>query len=268
MIGAPIGIAGVVVAILALGASGDHEAGARKSSAHVKPIELVVHNGIFEDHPPTLELFLHNLGRRRAVLTRARIEVLRVGLVRQCVSQGDLPLSTTYAATIPADAKPGDAVEVSLHEQLGGDQADRFAIALGIRANPASSSYSTGKRMSLPGPFLFELAISLVGDAGRRPLAVGRALVSIPFAPIAPEFYWSPASESQLKNFGLAEARARAANPSIPPWPSQTSKDCWRSNTRTLRRMLSSDATRSPTLDATASKIVTPDIAAIEATSG
>ncbi|HEY8809116.1 MAG TPA: hypothetical protein VIM28_03745 [Solirubrobacterales bacterium] len=266
IIGVPIGLAAVVLAALALsGGGGDPPTAPHR--AHVKPVDLVVHNGIYADHPPLLEILLHNTGAERAVVSRADIEIRRVGLLRQCFSQGDLPLSTTYAATLPANAAPGDVVQAPLHEQLGDDEADRFAIELGVRADPASSSYSMGGRQSLAGLYLFEIAISMASDEGGHPLDVGRALVSLPSAPEPFGFYWDRASLGRLRQYSLAEAKSREElGDSIPRWPSPYTKKCWLSNTRTLRSMLSSHAKRSPTLEAVGAGIITPDMSLLEAT--
>jgi hypothetical protein len=233
------------------------------SLARVEPVDLVVHNSRFGEPPPRLEILLHNTGGRRAVISRARIEIRRVGLLRQCVSQGDLPLSTTYAATLPAAATPGDVVEAPLHEQLGADEAGRFAITLGVRADPTSSGYSSEGRKSLAGLYLFELAVSLVSDEGGRPVDVGRALVSLPSAPDPPRFYWNSGSVASLEQFNRAMDRITESD-----WPPPATANCWISNTRILRGMLSADAKRSPTLEAVAAGIVTPDISALEAPHG
>lgn len=267
IIGVPIGLAAIVLAALALSGGSGGDPPTAPSRAHIKPVDLVVHNGIYEDPPPRLEILLHNTGAERAVVSQANIEIRRVGLLRQCFSQGDLPLSTTYAATLPANAAPRDVVQAPLHEQLGGDEADRFAIKLGVRADPASSSYSMGGRQSLAGLYLFEIAISMISDEGGHPLGVGRALVSLPSTPASFGFYWDRASLGRLRQFSLAEAKSREElGDSIPPWPSPYTKKCWLSNTRTLRSMLSSHAKRSPTLEAVGISVITPNMSLLETT--
>lgn len=266
IVGVPIGLATIVLAALALSGGGG-DSPTTSSRAHVKPVDLVVHNGVYADNPPRLEIILHNTGAKRAVVSRANIEIRRVGLLRQCFSQGELPLSTTYAATLPANAAVGDVVQAPLHEQLGDDEADRFAIELGVRADPASSSYSMGGRQSLAGLYLFEIAISMVSDEGAQPLSVGRALVSLPSAPEPVGFYWDHASLGSLKQYSLTEARSREElGDSLPPWPSPYTKKCWLSNTRTLRSMLSSQTKRSPTLEVIGTSIITPDMSLLETT--
>lgn len=266
---APFAVTGVVLAIISHIDGGEGAVSAAPSLAHVEPVDLVVHNNRFEDPPPRLEILLHNTGGQRTVLSRAKIEIRRVGSLRQCVSQGDLPLSTTYAATLPADAAPGDVVEAPLHQQLGADEADRFAIALGVRAAPGSSRYTSRGRESLPGPYLFELAVSLVSDEGGRPLDVGRALVSVPFAPDAPVFYWDRASKGRLVQYDRAQEKtAEELGQQAPPWPPPYTSKCWFSNTRILRSMFSSHAKRSPTLEAVGTSIITPDMSLFATTSG
>lgn len=265
VIGLPVG---AVLGILALVNLGGGDSPPAPSLAQVEPVDLVVHNGGATEAPPRLEILLHNIGDKRAVLSRANIEIRRVGLLRQCFSQGDLPLSTTYAATLPANAAPGHVVQAPLHEQLGGDEADRFAIGLGVRADPAKSSYSMGGKQNLPGLYLFEVAISLISDEGGQPLSVGRALVSLPVAPEPFGFYWDRPTMEQLVQYDREVERNRkaAGDPtSSPPWPPAWTKKCWLANTKTLRGMLAADAERSPTLTAVGNSIITPDVSLLEA---
>jgi hypothetical protein len=266
---APFAVVAAMIAIIAYidGSGGDSPPA--PSLAHVEPVDLVVHNGAAAESPPRLEILLHNTGDQRAVISRANIEIRRVGLLRQCFSQGDLPLSTTYAATLPANAAPRYVVQAPLHEQLGADEADRFAVKLGVRADPASSSYSIRGVPSLAGLYLFEIAISLVSDEGGQPLGVGRALVSLPFAPEPFGFYWDGASLGRLRQYSLAEAKSHEElGNSIPSWPPPWTKKCWFSNTRILTSMLSSHAKRSPTLEAVSSSIIIPDMSLLTTTGG
>lgn len=269
IVGTLAAVAAVGVGVVALVDGSGGNTSTALSLAQVEPVDLVVHDNKLESPPPRLEILLHNTGDKLAVVDRAKIEIRRVGSLRQCVSQGDLPLSTTYAATLPAGASPGDAVEVPLHQQLGADEADRFAITLGVRAKPGSSQYTIRGKQSLPGPYLFELAVSLVSDEDSRPLDIGRALVSLPFTPDAPMFYWDRASKESLVQFGREEARvSEESGGTIPPWPSPMAKSCWFSNTGTLRSMLASSAERSPSLAAVAASIITPDMSLFETTGG
>jgi hypothetical protein len=259
--GALAGAAAVVVGVIALIVGGGGRESTAPSLANIEPVDLVVHDNKLGEPPPRLEILLHNTGGKLVVISRARIAIRRVGSVRQCVSQGDLPLSTTYAATLPAGAAPGDVVEVPLHQQLGADEADRFAITLGVRAKPGTSEYAIHGEPALAGAYLFELSISLVSDEGGRPLDVGRALVSLPFTPDAPAFYWTRASEPRLVQF---DREVKAGGNAGFPWPSAAAKRCWFSNTKTLTSMLAASAERSPALAAVGATIVTPDMSLFE----
>ncbi len=265
VIGLPLG---AVLGILALVHAGGSDSPPAPSLAQVEPVDLVVHNGDATEAPPRLEILLHNIGDKRAVLSRANIEIRRVALLRQCFSQGDLPLSTTYAATLPANAAPGHVVQAPLHEQLGGDEAGRFAIGLGVRADPAKSSYSIRGKQNLAGLYLFEIAISLISDEGGQPLSVGRALVSLPSTPEPLGFYWDRPTVKQLVQYDQAVDRGDevvGSSTSFPPWPPAWTKKCWFANTKILRSMLSSDAKRSPTLKAVGNSIITPEPSLLEA---
>jgi len=206
-------------------------------------VDLIVRNGPLPRHPK-LELIVHNVGRGRAIASRARIEIRRKYLLPLCFTQGGFSLSGEYNAEIPAAADPGYVVETPLHQQVAPGQPDRFEIALGVAPDPSPDFF---------GLYMYELRVSLLHDGEARPLPMGDALVSIPGIPDAESYY--------LTAGGFAKLDA-VFNPGESPDYWAQAKPCWRSNTRALRRALAGAATRSPSLNAVGARMVTPDFSA------
>jgi hypothetical protein len=131
-------------------------------------VDLIARNPV-PSQEPGLELLVRNSGSGRSVISRAQLEILRVYPLPLCFAQGDLSLSGRYGVELPPTSEPGEVVEVSLHQQLGGNEADRFRIKLETRPREES-----GLVNSL---HLFEVAVALVHDGRRDPLPMGTSLI-------------------------------------------------------------------------------------------
>ncbi len=231
----------------------DDDGGSRVESAprasHLEPVSMTVR----EIHKPyqrhaRLEVTFHNTGGQLVVVSEARVRIRRVYELRPCFPQGDLPLSNTYGVLLPIDARPGALVRVPLHQQIGADEADRFGILFGARAN--------GKR-EVEGTYLFELDIALVTDGPRSPMSLGQALVSLPELPYPGNYYWGDkTAEFIAVTYPHIQGKRSFRRHSMP---------CWKRNTTTLRNALSGPAVRSPELGAISETLVAPSISAIYA---
>ncbi len=82
--------------------------------------------------------------------------------------------STRYDVTLPDRA--GAAVEVPIDQQLGPDEADRFAFRL---------TAAGGETRHVGQDLFFELDVSVRHDNDPKPLRVGRVLVALPGTPRA-----------------------------------------------------------------------------------
>jgi hypothetical protein len=199
-----------------------------------------------------LEITLHNTGGRLTVVDQARITIRRVYELPLCFTQGDLPVSNTYPVMLSATARPGDVVTVPLHQQLGADEADRFGISFGVEGEDGES---------LPGVYLFEIDVSLQSDSPGSPLAVSRALVSLPETPFPPHYYWIEGTAEELnQDYSAAGTPVREAW--AGPMP------CWRSNTATIGSALAGPAVHSRELEEVGDAMVTPTFAAFEGSAG
>lgn len=249
IIGVPIGCIAVVLAFLTLDGSGSSGASSMSSPPRLAPIDLIARNGK-APHRPKLEVMVRNEGGGVAVVSRARIRIDHVYPLPLCFTQGDFPLSNEYGAQLPVDADPGDVVEVPLHQQVKAGMPDRFTIALGAVGEGGADE-------ALPGNYLFELQVSLMHDADRSPLPLGRALVSVPGLPFAGVYFLE---EGEFES--LDDVYNPQGEPALEYWSDPLA--CWRDNGNSLINALAGDATRSPQLDEIGKSVSFPTAAELE----
>jgi len=196
---------------------------------------------------PRLEIAVHNIGARRVVIDQARVEVKRIYELKRCASQDDLPLSNSYGLTLPVNAQKGDVFDQPLHQQVGPDEADRFAIALSagpLRDRPSSV-------------FLFEIKVGLFSDGPRPMLSAGTAQVSLPKLPLIGEYFWGEGTRQILHGFVIEGGE-------IVKELRRFSMPCWRSNTDLLRDAFQSRAVRSTQMEEISRELVTPTLTALK----
>ena len=255
IVSAFLGAVALLLAYLALHqGGGDAVPTADPRHSQLETVDLIAKNGP-PPHEPALELIVKNSGGT-SVITRARIEVRRVFLLPLCFTQGSLPVSERYGVRLPPDAEPGELIEVPLHQQVGTNRADRFAIRLGIDTNRAAPVGAAAEELGmkagdgqLPGLYLFEVGVSLVHDGGVEPLEMGTALVALPELPLGPEYLLEEGGFKQVTDTFLTED------------PQATWREpmaCWRANAQIAARARESGATRSPELEKVLSAAVIP----------
>jgi hypothetical protein len=246
IVSAVLGAAAVAAAYLAFFKGDDPVPAAAPRAAGLERVDLIARNGL-PPHKPGLELLVHNGGRGRSVVSRARIEVLKVYPMPLCFTQGELPVSGRYGVRLPEDSQPGDVVEAPIHQQVPPDGADRFVVDLGVApADPGGDS--------LDGLYLFEVEVSLVHDGGSSPLPMGKALVSLEELPFTAEYVLRKGQFSRMeREYG-----------SPPPETWATPLICWQANGRTLLRAASSEATRSRQLQTIMEVVTVPSLSEIE----
>lgn len=236
IVSVPVGVlTAIAIALFSGGSTPTSAEGSREPQ--LERIDLIAHNGL-PPHRPAVELLVHNGGRGRAVISRARIEVLRVYPLPLCFTQGELPTSERYGTEIPADAEAGDVIEVPLHQQIGGDGADRFQIEVGV-----SSTKPDGE---LPGLFLFELSVSLIHDGESDPLSMGNALIAAPMLPFTTEYLLRKGEFPEVVATYSPASEYVRPTPPRKLWASQM--PCWQANGRTALRARGSEAAMSPQL--------------------
>jgi hypothetical protein len=199
------------------------------------------------------------------VISRARIEVLRVYQIPLCFTQGSLPVSERYGAELPPDATPGEIVEVPLHQQVDSNGADRFAIDIGVDPERIGEVEGPGVAAALgtesgdgvlPGLYLFEVGVALVHDGSSDPLPMGTALVAAPEMPLSSEYVLEAGEFQQVTETFLVRGDLRDF------WAPELA--CWQANGRTIERARASEATRSADLEDVLATAVVPAWSEVE----
>ncbi|MEU5155651.1 hypothetical protein [Glycomyces sp. NPDC021274] len=119
----------------------------------------------------SMEFTIHNTGSSRGIVEEAVFTVEEVITVVPCVGGGIVELSAEYDLLLPSRAEKGDQFTVPVSQQVGPDEADRFAI--NARLDQAAMGFET----------LFRLDVQLVVDGPAEDLAVGTVIVSLPHSP-------------------------------------------------------------------------------------
>jgi hypothetical protein len=218
-------------------------------SPRLERVDLLARNGMSQDESG-VELIVHNAGRGRSVISRAEIEVVKVYELPLCFTQGSLPISEHYGAQLPIGAQPGDIVELPLHQQVGPNRADRFAIHLSAKGK------GQGAKGSIPGLYLFEFKVSLVHDGQAKALPMGSALVSLPAVPVSSEFLLLDGLETVNGYFNPDGRPVREA------WADQM--PCWRANAKVAILARETDATMSAELARTLGSVTLPSFSEVE----
>ncbi|HEX3241282.1 MAG TPA: hypothetical protein VHR18_14235 [Solirubrobacterales bacterium] len=246
--GIGIAVVSVVVAVIALGNGSDESGTSDAAPSKLTVVDLMVRDAERSPQPrPHLEITLHNTGGKRAVIDGARVTVQRIFELRRCASQDDLPLTNTYGMSLPAEARAGQAFETPLHQQVGPDEADRFAIGFHTRP-PADSPSSI---------FLFQIDIALRNDGPRPVLPIGTAVVALPELPLVGEYFWDRSTAEVIRGFAVTE-------PDYVRYLQRFAMPCWRSNTKALRQASSGSARHSALLEQISADLVTPNNSSLE----
>jgi hypothetical protein len=245
-----VGVASVIVAIIALG-GGSHEnsSDSEPTRGELSLVDLTVRDierGPGQPHAH-VEITVHNLGGRLVVVDRAEIEIRHVYELRRCASQDDLPLSNEYGILLPVTAHPGAVFKEALHQQIGSDEADRFALSL------SAETHGRG-RGSL---YLFDLDIDLRDDGPQSRLHLGRVQIALPQIPVPGEYYWAAGTAELIRDLATT-------SPEYVRELRTYSMPCWRSNTAMLRKAFAIKAGRSAQMKAVLGEFVAPSFAAIE----
>jgi hypothetical protein len=247
--------AGVVVAIIALfvGTGSSNSGHDSATTLATRPGKLAavavqVHDvSPFEGGRASLEVTLHNKGRRLIVVDAAEIKVDRIYKLRRCASQGDILLSHVYGLSLPAKAPDGAVFKAPLHQQVGPDEADRFSIALGTKLPEADQT----------SVYLFEIEVGLLNDGPQPDLSLGTAIVGLPELPSPGEYFWDSTTPEVVQNLVLT-------SPGYVPYLRRVAMPCWRSNTAALEGVVSGDRVQSEELQRLVKGLRQPSAGALE----
>ena len=175
----------------------------------------------YAETPYKIDTELRNTGNQLAVITALRIQVQQALKLPICFTQGNLPISGNVTANIGADTKPGKVITVPVHQQVGPDGADRFAVNI---RGPQSEDETV---------YMYRVRLTLLYDTGITPaVQVGELLMAFPFTP-SNQYFWTRAD---VDNNG---SRMSYMGPEVPKI-----RSCMISNSRKLQRFLALDGER------------------------
>lgn len=142
--------------------------------------------------PPLLTMVIHNLGNRRAVITRVRLTIEESVTVHECAGIGGAyTTSAVYDVVLPSRPAEGQVLTQRVGHEIGSDEVDSFSILLGLADDLETH--------------LYRIRVAMIYDSGHT-LEVGTAVVSIP-RDLSSD-YFSPEFEVSLdKIAGARESR-------------------------------------------------------------
>jgi hypothetical protein len=207
-------------------------------AARIETRDLVLQN---PDYPrgkqpaAQLEVVLHNVGERTAVLNRAVAEIEAYVHLDTCYLQGDLSIAKTFGIVLPRRPHEGQRVTSEpLRRQLAPDEAERLAFRFKLEPQ-----YYTvdGERREAPmggheDKWVYRLRMRFKHDDGRTSEPTESMIVSLPTGPTSAQLW----------------TREDVGNPGglLPP----ASVRCMRENSRALKRFLAAPAQRTAELKA------------------
>jgi hypothetical protein len=247
VIGITATVMGVIVAILALppaysaflasketpatpspSSSGASVTSTSPHKASLRVVDLVVLNGTDWERTPQIQVILHNTGSQRSIIKRALFRIQRLAALPVCFTDGELLVSKKYDVTLPTTPpKDGAPVEKPVSQQLGSDEADRFAFSL-----------SAPQSIEAPTVYLYQLQIEFLHDTESTPLRVGNVIVALPGAPGRHGLeFWH---KGEASKFDAAYSHLGSYQATV--------RSCLDSNTSKLHKMLALEGARSKEL--------------------
>jgi hypothetical protein len=254
LVSVPIALGGLVFAILQWSQGRDSTTsdqavtGAPSPKPDLRLVAVEVLNTSQGGATPALQVKLHNQGSARVVVHGASIEVERAVPLDQCHNQGELPLSGTYDVSLPTSVS---AVEVPLNQQLGPDEADRFALRFGFDDETLGRGPERG---GASRSYVVQIRVSLHTDDQRhKVVSLGEFVFGVPLPPGAVTQYW-PASLENVRAVDLVPQFGEDF-----PWDDHM--ECWQTNTERLRAVLNESGSRSETMRQVASNLANTVVA-------
>lgn len=150
------------------------------------------------DQQVSIAVTLLNNGDSRGVVSEAVFTVEDVLLVKSCISQGALVLSGVYDLRLPPDAAVGDRFQVDVSQQLGPDEADKFAFR---------TQLETGVGQAF---LLFRLGVVMDVNGGEDTVDAGSVVLSLGSALPSAGLYATDDIDEEVKQDGLDVEAARA----------------------------------------------------------
>ncbi len=198
--------------------------------------QLLVTEDPTTGRPVALDITVHNLGNRLAVLTGVKLKILDFAYLRTCYTQGEVGASKPYPVSLPDNPTEGATLTIPLHEEVGHDKVDRFVVQL--RPPP----YRSPEGYPEAGVFGYRVAVTLSSDV-QDDLALGPAAFAAPGTPGLWTSVWDPTDPDRKAKM------SNAVNSGTPlTWDSEYMhgvETCMTANARSVTRLLRPSGARS-----------------------
>jgi hypothetical protein len=135
----------------------------------IEVVDLAPINSLKE--PTRIEIAVRNIGGSVSVLTRAEFRIERTDYIDPCAPSAVLGVSKTYDLELPLYPDDGEVVPVRTSQQIGPNEADRFAFEVGV-VTPSGQESS---------PVVYQLGVSLLHDGKETPVKAGTVVIAEPF---------------------------------------------------------------------------------------
>jgi hypothetical protein len=176
----------------------------------------------------SMEFTIHNTGSSRGIVEEAIFTVEDSVAISPCTGGGMVELSAEYDLLLPFDAENGDQFTVPISQQVGPDEADRFAVN-------ARLDEGAGEHVKL-----YRLDVALIVDGSAEDIDAGTVVFPLSYSP-ADEWlmYWG--GEQTDVNLQYIEQQGVDGSVGI--------SECLDENTQQLHDFLQASGERSPSLE-------------------
>ncbi|MFY1683582.1 hypothetical protein ACN265_18785 [Micromonospora sp. WMMD730] len=192
-------------------------------------MKLVVRDEAIVDTPPSVEITVQNVGDQLVVTRNLVLVVQESLLIKECATEGNLPLSATYDLELPQRADPGVEFKTDINQEIKPNEADRFALKLRVPEDPTGISWS-----------FYRLAVFIEVGLTLERVPIGSAVLALPAVPLGSGVtVWNERFKNDKDRLEFLGPGRRAEV-----------ETCLHDNSTRLKRFLSQPGERSPELRA------------------
>ena len=229
-IGASIALVVSAIGVLALAPpAGSAIAPGRPSTATaglvVSSVEVLAAG---PNRPATVDVSLRNPGGIRVGLTEAEVTILDFAVIPVCVSAANTEVSADYDLQLPNEPAPGTVLRRVLHQEIGPDELDRFALRF--------KAPDAGPKASELDSYVYRVRITVAQDGGLPTVNLGEFVIEGQNAVTGTDHYFpshEPATLADARDHGLCQDDTACQ---------QAIRTCWNANRAALERLLGEGA--------------------------
>ena len=176
------------------------------------------------NRPATVDVSLRNPGATRVGLSEVEVTILDFALIPVCVSAANTQVSADYDLQLPDEPAPGAVLRKVLHQEIGPDELDRFALRF--------KAPDGGPKASELDSYVYRVRITVAQDGGLPTVDLGEFVVEGQNAVTGTDHYFpsrQPATLADARDHGLCQDDTACQ---------QATRTCWNTNRAALERLL------------------------------